>query len=261
MGYGTSRQQSRGFTLVELLVVIGIIAVLIAILLPALTKARQQAARVACMSNQRQLITGATAYMVHNKGRFPYQPAAPRAVTPWLDDTHANWGPNWAYTLHKFLKHQAVYLCPGNERIGLNSPRETWNSYFANGIVTEFGGHRFKRPAEIVAIGDNEQTTGGAALRPAPYSSSKGSYRTREERWEKEAIWSGWMRFGDGTLIADQPHQGGRVFGYLDGHCEWKKWQDVTSKDFGLLIQGQDKLEDPANGYNAPGRIGVIVWR
>jgi len=61
------------FTLVELLVVIGIIAVLIGILLPALSKARKSAKTAACMSNVRQLILGELQYINQYKGKFsPY---------------------------------------------------------------------------------------------------------------------------------------------------------------------------------------------
>lgn len=60
-------KHNRGFTLVELLVVIAIIAVLIALLLPALSKARQHANQVACMSNMRQIGMGLISYANDNQ--------------------------------------------------------------------------------------------------------------------------------------------------------------------------------------------------
>ncbi len=68
----TSHQRKRpAFSLVELLVVIGIIAVLIALLLPSLGRARYEARRVACMSNLRQIGQAFMMYASENKGAFP----------------------------------------------------------------------------------------------------------------------------------------------------------------------------------------------
>jgi prepilin-type N-terminal cleavage/methylation domain-containing protein/prepilin-type processing-associated H-X9-DG protein len=67
-------RKRHAFTLVELLVVIGIIALLIAILLPVLSRAQKQARQAACLSNQRQLIMALFMYCHENKGVFPGGP-------------------------------------------------------------------------------------------------------------------------------------------------------------------------------------------
>jgi prepilin-type N-terminal cleavage/methylation domain-containing protein/prepilin-type processing-associated H-X9-DG protein len=128
--------QKSGFTLVELLVVIGIIALLISILLPALSKARKAATTTKCLSNLRQLVQAEIMYAGENNGFVPYAGTGDAPGTPKGGDYLANWlycpqvasatngmtgvAVSGQFTpsdvqsgaLYKFLDTPAVYRCP-----------------------------------------------------------------------------------------------------------------------------------------------------
>ena len=133
---------ARGFTLVELLVVIGIIAVLISLLLPALNKARESANRAACLSNLRQLGQMMHLYANENKDQISlgvrsnvYQDNYTVRYT--TARSYYSWGP---YYVAGFLKAPKVLYCPstqGDIFHEFNVDQNRWNPD-ANGDLQNY---------------------------------------------------------------------------------------------------------------------------
>lgn len=144
--FADSRRTRRGFSLVELLFVIGVIGILIAILLPAMTVVRLQASRASCMSNLRQLLQAQMMYVSESGGYLTYP--------NWASDRTSTdvWPTGWLYrqdgvhvppqqddvmtgALYPYLGTTRIYHCPLHlpEEYSANGT-DRLTSYIMNGV-------------------------------------------------------------------------------------------------------------------------------
>jgi prepilin-type N-terminal cleavage/methylation domain-containing protein len=148
--FGRRRSDRCAFTLVELLVVIGIIAVLISIIFPVMSRMRNSARVVACQSNVRQLVQASMAYAADNDGILPLPnlKAQDSPTTPgWLYQNSPTTAPPpppppapplspvQLGVLWKYLNSGDVYHCPLDSGPWSATSTETLTSYLMNPSV------------------------------------------------------------------------------------------------------------------------------
>jgi prepilin-type N-terminal cleavage/methylation domain-containing protein/prepilin-type processing-associated H-X9-DG protein len=245
--HGTAAR--KGFTLIEILVVITIISLLAAILFPVFARAREKARQASCMSNLKQI--GVAAAMYAQDYDEMYLPATPGGCDFGSNRTSCF---TWQNLAFPYVKNTQLFMCPSGpspSKIDYNpwpypGASVAYSSYTYNAITTSVwpsgysslytGFYKANGPLSLAAVQSPAtkifilDAAGGATYsepRVADYRSQSDSFSGATP-----STYEGGSTY---TRVSAR-HSGGFNALYADGHVKWKKFGSTTVADWAIQV-------------------------
>jgi len=249
--------KNQGFTLVDLLVVISIIALLMSILLPAISKARTQAKRIVCLSGLKQLVLGWVAYAENNDGKLVNGGQLPLPTTPaeiakaeplWCTsfNTTADPGYDWCWTnlsgcggtvlsyehrveklkkgaLYRYAANVKSYRCP-------EADKDMHRTYdIIESMNAQWGAPPYHAEGDVAKrIGQIKKSKERIVFLEERRISGDTfifPYKTTDDATTPHVYWDG--------DIPNVMHGNGANFGFADGHADYHEWVCASTLEMG----------------------------